>query len=320
MRCAICPNLDVCLRCFNCGSVSTSHDKSHPWFKAKATKYPVEWSVIFPAVPNNAKRNSIVDDFSFLQYRDISPADYGRLLLLDQSAKTVPLHEHLCKALPAVNSSHEKKCDFCTIPLSVDITARVFPCGHTVHHSCAASIILSALSESECEGIAVNQVTCPFCLVDNESGAKSTLLFPLLQREPKTRSTARKKINPPKEKPCDVTNVISAIDNCNLANVFSVRSCRGNYNIISSSTKRAKENRRALPTRDKHTKQPNSAHVPTLSVGSANPPNNVPDNSQRTIKSFHERKVTSISKAKCNAHTRQSSDSMKLDVVGVSKS
>ena len=330
-RCAICPNLDVCLRCFNGGSVCASHDKSHPWFKAKATKYPVEWSVILPTVHSTTKRSNMLEEFSFLQYRDISPADYGRLLLLDKSSKTVPLHEHLCNALPEVGSSLDKTCDFCSVPLSIDKTARVFPCEHTVHHSCAASIILSALSQSECEGIAVSKIVCPFCSGGNENGAKSTLLFPKLQREPKTRATAQKEIGQPRDKPCDVTNVIGAFDNCNVTEAFSVRSCHGINNTTSSSTEKTKENNHlgsvlSLPTQNNlsHTQQPGSAHIPTLSVDCRNPRTSKPNKTQKGCKSSNRSNASSISKgllkAKSNVSMMQPGDSLELGVIGVSKS
>ena len=96
------------------------------------------------------------------------------------------LYDHLTNALQDV-PSHDKQCDYCTTPLSIDKAVKKFPCDHTVHRSCAVSIILSALSDSDHEGVAASKVSCPLCLA---------LLFPALQREPKARASAKREATP----------------------------------------------------------------------------------------------------------------------------
>lgn len=193
-RCAVCSGMNLCLRCFNSESLSkSSHDSSHSWLSAKATQYPAEWSVILPPA-KNANRNNTSEDLLSLQSRDLQPSDYLLLLSLNSTQQIIPLYEHLTNALPDVLSCcQEKKCDYCTTNLSIDRTAKQFPCGHLVHKSCAVSIILSALSDSESEGTAASKIACPFCPSD-----QPILLFPALQREPKTKAVTKECQSKPK--------------------------------------------------------------------------------------------------------------------------
>ena len=204
-RCIVCAGLNTCLRCFNSGSLNNSHDPSHPWLSAKVTQYPAEWSVIVPPA-SNANR-TMSDELISLQHRDLQPSDYGILLSLNSTQQTVPLYEHLTNALPDVPSCLEQ-CAYCTVALSIDRSAKQFPCGHVIHKSCAVSVILSALSDSGSEGIAASKITCPFCpSEDNVSSDQPSLLFPALQREPKTKSAATKQECESKPKPSENLNL-----------------------------------------------------------------------------------------------------------------
>jgi hypothetical protein len=147
------------------------------------------------------------DELISLQHRDLQPSDYGILLSLNSTQQTVPLYEHLTNALPDVPSCLEE-CAYCTVALSIDRSAKQFPCGHVVHKSCAVSVILSALSDSGSEGIAASKITCPFCpSEDNVSSDQPSLLFPALQREPKTKSAATKQECESKPKPSENLNL-----------------------------------------------------------------------------------------------------------------
>ena len=124
------------------------------FFKADVSQYPAEWTAV---VPYSSRSNQLREDrerMTLLQHRDLSPADYNELLALDGPAFSAPsLHEHLVNALPDIATSDYsgQKCKYCSISLSVDRTAKQFPCPsqHIVHRTCAMSILLSALSASE---------------------------------------------------------------------------------------------------------------------------------------------------------------------------
>lgn len=195
---------------------------------------------------------------SFLHYRDIGPGD--RLLTLDNSSlKNVPLYEHLCDALPELPSCSGEKCHHCSIPLSIDWVAKQLQCGQVVHRSCAISIILSALSESDCEGSAVTRITCPLC---GEAQEGERLLFPMLEREPKAKTAKRKESKPA---PSDVTN---------LSTTLSKLSIHG----FGTTAAKSKENNHtglvhSLPAEDtlQNEEQLSISHLPTLSRISLEP-------------------------------------------------
>ncbi|KAL3773209.1 hypothetical protein ACHAWO_006331 [Cyclotella atomus] len=149
-----------------------SHDTSHSWLSAKVTQYPAEWSVIAPPA-SNANR-TMSDELISLQHRDLQPSDYGILLSLNSTQQTVPLYEHLTNALPDVPSCLEQ-CAYCTVALSIDRSAKQFPCGHVVHKSCA----------------------------EVKGSLQPSLLFPALQREPKTKSAVTKQECESKPKPSE---------------------------------------------------------------------------------------------------------------------
>mmetsp|Transcript_16282 Transcript_16282/g.29528 ORF Transcript_16282/g.29528 Transcript_16282/m.29528 type:complete len:610 (-) Transcript_16282:867-2696(-) len=214
VRCASCPSLDLCQGCFD-GGADSYHNPAHVLLTGDVSQNPTQWKAVHPSSHRNNRLREERERLSLLQYRDLSSADYHELLSLESSTLIAPpLHEHLLNALPEILTSDYpgQKCPYCSISLAVDRTARQFPCRpsqHIIHQTCAVSILLSALSASECEGSAVGSIVCPFCPV---SDAKSALLFPSLQREPERDQPARK-IDASNRKPmppCDVTNLSNA--------------------------------------------------------------------------------------------------------------
>ena len=121
-----------------------------------------------------------------------------------------------------------------TVNFMADVCMK-FPCSHIVHRSCAVSIILSALAESDNEGVAASKITCPFCDSD-------TLLFPTLQREPKDR-TEQKQVAESRPKPTDITNLTEALAKCKVTEALSVNgygnaSCKASNSFMDGKTRR----------------------------------------------------------------------------------
>ena len=216
IRCASCPLLDLCQSCFR-GGPSLCHEASHALLMGDVSKNPIIWKAV--GRQHNTTSSNQRDDrerLSLLQYRDLSSADYHELLALDEETSDPPLHKHLVNALPTVVTSDYpgQKCPFCQITLTVDRTAKKFPCSsqHVVHQTCAMNVILSALAASECGGAAAANLICPCCPVSDE---KTTFLFPSLLREPEHQPARKTDTSTGKQAPpFDVTNLNVALDRC----------------------------------------------------------------------------------------------------------
>lgn len=245
-RCAHCPSVNLCKSCFNGGAIS-SHDPNHIWFMADSQSNPTKWKAICPPLHRSTRLRQEREHLSLLQHRELTPADYHELLLLDNShSYAPPLHEHSVNAIREVPTSDSgQRCDFCSISLAVDRTAKQFPCQHIVHRTCAMNILLSALSncDYEGEGAPLGALVCPICpslTVDDE---KSTnLLFPSL-REPEEQNESI--IRPSKEKsvskskptpPCDVTNLSIAHGKSTKGDNVSIMPCLSITGVCQSST------------------------------------------------------------------------------------
>ncbi|KAL7469108.1 hypothetical protein ACHAXS_009357 [Conticribra weissflogii] len=188
-RCTVCPSMDLCKICFNRGC----QDCAHPFVSAGASEYPSRWKPLLPNFRGSQRKTNEKNQLMMLQYRNLSPADYHELLTLDSglSNNVPPLYEHLANALDEVESRSlsVEKCGYCSVPLSIDRTARRCPCHCTVHWSCAVRIILTGLASSECEGALAGKIVCPMC----ENDGTTTILFPALNREPVIVEPARKR-------------------------------------------------------------------------------------------------------------------------------
>ena len=169
---------DLCRRCFDCKSSSTSDLQTKEVFvKGNASEYPVRWT---PAVSRIANQIKLLGD---IQNRELDASDYHNLLSLDD-VNTLPLYQHLLCALERIDLIETVgDCAMCALPLTNDACAVTLSCinSHIVHESCALSMLIDAES-SNTDGAA--GTTCLLC-------QDKKWLFPALKRRPKKQRESK---------------------------------------------------------------------------------------------------------------------------------